>query len=159
MVNKAQEMQCKNSITLTMQIKLPCFTYQPLQAIMLFYLSASQKNWSDWQHSLLASGEKKNLNGHINWDNFLKWQHGNVLCSEQVPNHIHQTSSLDSSWWRWYSNVEMYICIFSPSLPVTTHSCKQSTCPINVTEHYSSGAVISWKTVAKISQAQALCRI
>lgn len=126
-------MQCKNSITHS----------NANQAIM-FYLSASPSyhvvlpislsKKLKWLTALpVGRWWEKNLNGHINWDNFLKWQHGNVLYSEQVPNHIHQTSSLDSSWWRWYSNVEMYMYIFNPSLPVTTHSCKQSTCPINNT--------------------------
>ena len=75
----------------------------------------------------------KNLNGHVNWDNFPKWKSGNVLYSEQVwvPNHIHQANSLDSSWWKWYSNVEKYMHIFDPSVPGTTPISKQSMCPIN----------------------------
>lgn len=102
-----------------MQIKLSCFTYQPLKKIEV------TDSTPCWQLV------RKNLNGRINWDNFPKWQCGDVLYSEQVPNHIHQTNSLDSSWWRWYSNVEMYVYIFNPSFPVITHICKQSMCPIN----------------------------
>lgn len=101
-----------------MQIKLSCFTYQK------WLVALPVGRW--WG---------KNLNGRINWDNFPKWQSGNVLYSEQVwvPNHIYQTNSLDSSWWRWYSNIEKYMHIFDPSLPVTTPISKQSMCPINNT--------------------------